>query len=229
MPETAARSLSPVPLAYPLRGSFRAMNSPARRVPSHGSHVMGTTYAIDLVPVDARGRSAPWGWRAAFATEAPEAFAGFGADVLAPVTGTVVIVHDGEDDHRARRSLFTALPYLARQAERLREGPAGLAGNHVVIAMREDGPFVLVAHLRRGSIRVRPGDRVHGGQVIAACGNSGNSTQPHVHVQATDSRDWAHARGLPIAFAAAGAPAMPREGQLITVRDGQADDVGGKA
>lgn len=218
MPEPAAHPMSPVSLAYPLRGSFRAMNSPARRVPSHGSHVMGTTYAIDLVPVDTRGRSAPWGWRAAFATEAPDAFVGFGADVLAPVTGTVAIVHDGEEDHRARRSPFTALPYLAGQAERLRAGPAALAGNHVVIAMGEDGPFVLVAHLRRGSIRVRPGDRVHAGQVIAACGNSGNSTQPHVHVQATDSTHWPRARGLPIVFAAEDAPAMPREGQLVTVR-----------
>jgi murein DD-endopeptidase MepM/ murein hydrolase activator NlpD len=219
MPEPAATPASPVPLEYPLRGSFRAMNSPARRVPSHGTHVMGTTYAIDLVPVDARGRAAPWGWRAAFATEAAEDFAGFGVDVLAPVTGTVTIAHDGEDDHRVRRSIPAALPYLARQAQRLREGPAALAGNHVVIAAGDDGPFVLLGHLRRGSVRVAPGQAVAAGQVVAECGNSGNSTQPHVHLQATDSTDWARTRGLPIVFATAGAPSMPAEGETVTVRD----------
>jgi murein DD-endopeptidase MepM/ murein hydrolase activator NlpD len=206
------------------------MNSPARRVPSHGTHVMGTTYAIDLVPVDARGRSAPWGWRAAFATEAPEDFAGFGVDVLAPVAGTIVLVHDGEDDHRARRSL-AALPYLARQGQRLREGPAALAGNHVVIAAGDNGPFVLLAHLRRGSMRVAPGQRVDAGQVVAECGNSGNSLQPHVHLQATDSTDWARTRGLPIVFATTGAPAMPAEGETVTVRDSSSPSggVGGAA
>ena len=49
----------PVLLRYPLEGSFRARNSPARRVPSHGTDLMGTTYAIDLIPVDARGLPAP--------------------------------------------------------------------------------------------------------------------------------------------------------------------------
>jgi murein DD-endopeptidase MepM/ murein hydrolase activator NlpD len=44
------------------------------------------------------------------------------------------------------------------------------------------------------------GETVEVGQPIGLCGNSGNSTQPHVHLQATDSRDWSTARGLPIAF-----------------------------
>lgn len=210
--------VDPVPLEYPLRGSFRAMNSPARRVPSHGTHVMGTAYAIDFVPVDGRGRSAPWSWRAALVTEAPENFVGFGAEVLAPVTGTVALVHDGEEDHRARRSP-AALPYLAGQAQRLREGVAALAGNHVVIAASDGGPFVLIAHLRRGSILVQPGERVRAGTVVAQCGNSGNSTQPHVHLQATDSTDWLRARGLPIVFVTSGAPGMPGEGEVVTVRD----------
>jgi murein DD-endopeptidase MepM/ murein hydrolase activator NlpD len=41
---------------------------------------------------------------------------------------------------------------------------------------------------------------VASGTPIAQCGNSGNSTEPHVHVQATDSADWFRANGLPITF-----------------------------
>jgi hypothetical protein len=131
-----------VVLSYPFTGRWLARNSPARRVPSHATHLMGTTYAIDFIAVDARGRSAPRGWRAAVATEPAEAFIGFGAPILAPCSGRVVIVHDGEPDHEARRSQLTLLRYRLGQARRARGGPPAIAGNHVVIAVDTEGPFV---------------------------------------------------------------------------------------
>ena len=136
----------------------------------------------------------------AVATEPPERFSAFGSPILAPAAGEVVLAHDGETDHAARRSVLTLVPYLLTQASRVRDGAAGIAGNHVVLALGAGGPFVLLAHLRRGSLLVRVGDRVSLGDQVGECGNSGNSTQPHVHVQATDSIDWPTARGLPIAF-----------------------------
>ncbi|GAA1826768.1 M23 family metallopeptidase [Agromyces salentinus] len=207
----------PVLLSYPLRGLFRARNSPARRVPSHGTDLMGTTYAIDLIPVDSRGRSAPWGWRAVGTTERPDAFIGFGATVFAPGAGVVVVAHDGETDHEARRSQLALLRYMAGQAERIRRGPAAIAGNHVVIDLGDDGPFVLIAHLQKGSLGVRVGERVRDGEPIGKCGNSGNSTQPHVHVQVTDSIEWTTARGIPIAFRTSAGTELPAESQLIAV------------
>ena len=206
-----------VHLAYPFRGRWLTRNSPARRVPSHGTHLMGTTYAVDFVPVDSRGRSAPWSWRAVVGTERPEVFFGFGRPVLAPCAGRVVIAHDGETDHEARRSQLTLIPYMLGQAGRARQGPAGLAGNHVVIAFRPSGPFILLAHLRRSSLVVSVGDEVESGQVIGQCGNSGNSTRPHVHIQATDNTAWDTALGLPLAFIHARAPQMPQESEIITV------------
>jgi murein DD-endopeptidase MepM/ murein hydrolase activator NlpD len=178
---------------------------------------MGTTYAIDFIAVDAHGRSAPWHWRAAVATEAPENFVGFGAPILAPCSGQVVIAHDGEQDHGARRSPLSLLPYMVSQAARIRGGPPAIAGNHVVIAAGAAGPFILLAHLRKRSVRVSIGDQVHEGVVLGACGNSGNSTQPHLHIQATDTTNWDQARGLPIAFRTTGAPSLPGESEIITV------------
>jgi murein DD-endopeptidase MepM/ murein hydrolase activator NlpD len=75
--------------------------------------------------------------------------------------------------------------------------------------------FVLLAHLRRGSIAVEVGDQVRIGDQVAACGNSGNSTQPHLHVQVTDSVDWDRARGIPMVFDHPSAPLMPRERQIV--------------
>lgn len=59
------------------------------------------------------------------------------------------------------------------------------------------GPVAVLAHLRRGSLRVAPGDRVAAGEVLAECGNSGNSSDPHVHFQLMDGPDIETAHGLP--------------------------------
>jgi murein DD-endopeptidase MepM/ murein hydrolase activator NlpD len=202
-------------LALPLSGPLRVQNSPADRVPSHGTEAFGSSHAVDLVPVDARGRSAP-GTGALRWAEPPERFVGWGRPVRSPVDGVVVTVHDGEPDHEARRSQPALTAYLLGTARRARRGPAGLAGNHVVVAVGPRGPFVTVAHLRCGSVRVRPGDSVAVGLEIGACGNSGNSTEPHVHLQASDSTDWAVARGVPLAFRRPdGSAWLPRSGEVV--------------
>jgi peptidase M23-like protein len=188
-----------VVLRLPFTGTWLARNSPARRVPSHGTHLFATTYAIDFVAVDGRRTAARRDWRTALSTEPPERFLGFGRPVLAPAAGRVVTVHDGEPDHEARRSPLTLTGYALTQAGRVRGGAGAIAGNHVVLELA-DGVHVVLAHLRAGSVQVRTGEPVTAGQRLGACGNSGNSTQPHVHVQAMDSADAATARGLPLAF-----------------------------
>ena len=54
--------------------------------------------------------------------------------------------------------------------------------------------------MRVGSLRVAVGEEVTAGQPVAACGNSGNSTQPHLHLQVMDGVDLSAARGVPMAF-----------------------------
>lgn len=213
MPDETRRT--PLRLDFPFTGRWVARNSPANRVPSHGTNAYGSTYAIDFVRLDLRNRSAARGWRSWVSTEPPEGFVGFGAPILAPLAGTVVIAEDGEPDHEARRSLFAGLPYLLTQQGRIRRGTRGIAGNHVVIAADAGGFFVLVAHLRRGSVCVTPGEVVRAGALIGTCGNSGNSTEPHVHLQATDSTDWATARGIPISFGREGRECLPRDGEVF--------------
>ena len=192
---------SPVLLSLPFTGRWLVQNSPARRVPSHGVDLLGQRYAIDFVGVDARGRTAlVRDWRTVLATEPPARFVAFGAPILAPVDGVVVVAHDGEADHAARRSQLALIPYALGQGGRVRQGIGAVAGNHVIIADRATGAFVALVHLRRGSLQVRAGARVRVGEPVGECGSSGNSTQPHVHVQAMDSTDLAVARGVPLAF-----------------------------
>ncbi len=188
-------------MSLPFTGLWRARNSPARRVPSHGSDLFGERYAIDFLGVDDRHRSSGTrDWRTLVATEPPERFVAFGRPILAPGRGTVVAVHGAEPDHEARRSQLALVPYALGQAARIRRGAGAIAGNHVVVHLSQSDTFVLLAHLQSGSIRVSVGQEVADGQQIARCGNSGNSTQPHVHVQVMDDADPLVARGVPMAF-----------------------------
>jgi hypothetical protein len=90
----------------------------------------------------------------------------FGKPLLAPADGVVTFVVDGHPDQR-----------IGTVDNRHQ------AGNHVVIDIGR-GRFIMMGHLRPGSIRVRVGDRVRAGQEIAQVGNSGNTDQPHLHIQA---------------------------------------------
>src|SRR5918995_3909231 len=109
-------ALDPVVLALPFRGTWLARNSPARTVPSHGTHLFATTYAMDFIAVEGRRTAATRDWRTLLSTEPPERFFAFGQPILAPAAGRVVTVHDGEADHEARRSQLARVPYALTQA-----------------------------------------------------------------------------------------------------------------
>ncbi|MEV6348378.1 M23 family metallopeptidase [Actinoplanes sp. NPDC051851] len=193
-------SMRPVELILPFRGSWIVENSPARRVPSHGTHAFGAGHAIDFVAVRGGRTATVRDWRTVLSAEPVERFYAFGRPVLAPAAGRVVSVLDGVPDLVARRSFPSRLGYALTQASRARQGARGLAGNHVVLALADDGPYLVVAHLRRGTVAVREGDRVSAGEPLGRCGNSGNSTQPHVHLQVMTDADPFAATGVPILF-----------------------------
>ncbi|MBD0860204.1 M23 family metallopeptidase [Gordonia sp. zg691] len=108
-----------------------------------------------------------------------------------------------------------SLPATERHAltVRARTGWVALAGNHVFI--EAGGVVVALCHLRQGGLLVRPGQRVRVGDVLGHCGNSGNSTEPHVHVQAIDNRDVERASAVPLTFSGS----LPRNGEVVAVSE----------
>jgi len=198
-----------VDLAFPFQGRWLVQNSPADRVPSHGTTAFASSYAIDFVPVGPDGRSAPVRFATFVRTEPPERFPGYGREVLAPVSGVVVASHDAEVDHDAYRGL-PSVGYALTQQRRAASGWLALAGNHVMVGTAS-GAVVALCHLRQHSAAVRPGDHVQVGQVVGRCGNSGNSTEPHLHLQVLDREDVERAQPVPITFRGS----VPRAGEVV--------------
>lgn len=202
--------IATVDLNCPFTGRWLVQNSPANRVPSHGTTLFASSYAIDFVPVDAAGRTAPMTLGALVRPQFPERFPGFGRPLVAPIEGTVLAAHDSEPDHVAYRG-FPSVGYALTQQRRARAGWVALAGNYVLI--EGDGWVVALCHLQRGSIRLGAGQRVQIGDVLGRCGNSGNSTEPHVHLQAIDGCDIKRAKAVPITFGGL----LPRNGDVVRV------------
>lgn len=207
----------PLVLDYPFRGRWLTQNSPADRVPSHGTTRFALDLSIDLVPVDEHGRTAPIRLRSLLRPEPATAFPGFGRDLLAPLSGVVHAVHEGEQDHPAMRGL-PSLGYALSQGRRAAAGWEALAGNHVILQAGGNGPrpqqvFIVLCHLQRGSIVVRAGQRIGAGERVGACGNSGNSTEPHVHLQAMTAADPSVAGPIAITFP----DGLPRNGTILEI------------
>ncbi|ALE73524.1 peptidase [Pseudonocardia sp. EC080610-09] len=199
-----------IDLEYPFAGRWLTRNSPASAVPSHGTTRFASSYAIDFVPVDGTGRSAPLTLGSLVRSEDSRRFTGFGRPVTAPVAGTVVGVENDLPDHDSYRGL-PSVGYALTQARRLRAGWRALAGNHVLIDA--GGVVVALCHLRRGSVEVGFGQDVAVGERVGGCGNSGNSTEPHVHVQAVDDPVIEHAVAVPVMFRGE----LPRNGRFVDV------------
>ena len=127
----------------------------------------------------------------------------YGTPVVAPASGRVHHATDGAPDHvPGTPSADLANP----------------TGNAVVLELATD-TFLVLAHLAPGSVLVEEGDSVNEGDPLGACGNSGNTSEPHIHIhhQRQDPKEYPinFAEGLPLYFRGHDGPAMPRGGVEI--------------
>lgn len=188
---------SPV-IALPVSGTWRVSQGHACES-NHRRGRLGGEFAWDLVAVNESGRSGSPGFDS---SRRNEDSATFGRPVLAPVAGQVVFVADGVDDNDELKE------FPRRTLVESARAPRWIFGNHLVLDAGR-GVFVLIAHLKKDSIVVRPGASVREGDLVARAGNSGNTMLPHVHVQVMDRAD-------PTDPGASGVPALFRDYVEIT-------------
>lgn len=154
----------PHALAFPLDGGrFVVAQGGGIGILNHHSGHRVQRHAVDITAVGASGFRA-----SGLLPQDPARYAIFGKPVISPCDGTVAAAVDG-------------LPDLSPpQADR--NNPAG---NHAVLAC--GGLLVELAHLRKGSVAVAVSKPIQVGDPIGQAGNSGNSTEPHLHIHAIDA------------------------------------------
>lgn len=106
----------------------------------------------------------------------------FDKPLYAPAAGTITEVMDGLDDN---------VPGVMN--------PFAPPGNHIVID-HGNGEFSVMAHMRKGSVAVKVGDKVKQGQLVGHCGNSGNTSEPHLHYHLQNTGSFGNSEGLPAPF-----------------------------
>lgn len=164
-------------LEFPLRdGAYyvgQGGNNPL--INYHNTHP-SQKYALDILAIDRWGRRAA-GWYPAELDK----YVMFGRPVYSPCDGVVTKVVDGHPDLSPPES-----------------DPQNAPGNHVVIHCH--GVNVVFAHLKQESVTVAIGDRVDAGVLIGAVGNSGNTTEPHLHIHAVraEAPDAIRGAGVPL-------------------------------
>jgi len=123
----------------------------------------------------------------------------FGARVLAVADGTVLETVDGLPEN-VPDPVARAVPIT----------PATLGGNYILLDLGDE-TYAVYAHLQPGSLRVKRGERVRTGQVLALVGNTGNSSEPHLHFQLADGAKAFDAEGIPYALASFDLEAEPAQ------------------
>ncbi|PWI41039.1 M23 family metallopeptidase [Streptomyces sp. ICBB 8177] len=170
------------PLCFPLKGGTWYVAQGGGKGLNHHVAFREQRGALDIVAVDpAHGSRRPHRLVNGLDGDGrsgggPESYVIYGAKLYAPCDGTVVSAADGLPD---------------QEPGRIRFGP--LYGNHVFIDTGHE--IVKMAHLRPGSVAVTTGQTVRAGQLVGEVGNSGNTTEPHLHLHA--ERDGV---GLDLAF-----------------------------
>lgn len=126
----------------------------------------------------------------------------YGVEVIAPASGTVISIEDSETDLPPGNDDFKSM-----------------AGNHIYIRLDDTGTYLVLAHLKQGSVKVKIGQHIEEGTVIARVGNSGNSSEPHLHIhhqrQDPSKTSIFLSEGLPLYFRDIDGPSMPEGGSRI--------------
>jgi hypothetical protein len=191
-----------VVVQFPLRGEWVAVRTPAHRVPSHGTDLLGQRYAFDFVrPDHRRGLHLHPGsaLRAALFGERTRDYYGWGQPIHAAFDGVVVAAVDRVPErphvHVVGELAHTLTATVGFDPAR---GVDSVAGNHVIVQGAD--AYAVFAHLVPGTVSVTTGQRVRAGEVIGRVGHTGNSTAPHLHFHLMDSPDPVRAQGIPCAF-----------------------------
>jgi murein DD-endopeptidase MepM/ murein hydrolase activator NlpD len=142
--------------------------------------------------------------------ETNEDFYGWGRELIAPADGHVLYAR-GDVPENPRPGIVLRNVFL-RMPE-----PLWAAAGNVVVIDHGNGEYSVLAHMQKGSVRVKTGDKVRQGEVLGLLGNSGNSDAPHLHYQLMAGALIFRSDGLPSHFENLESP-LPKRGVFLEAK-----------
>ena len=192
-------------VSFPLKGIYITPNTPGTKIPSHGTDSFGETYAIDFVMIKENEKlRKPYSKSfLEYLTKGLDLkyFYGWGQTVYSPVSGEVIEVENNIEERNPVRILNDYKNTIKVTKEFINTGtsPEIITGNYVMIKINKN-QYALLAHLKKGSVKVVVGQKIKVHDIIGELGHSGNSTMPHLHMQFMNSNNYRVAKGLPFIF-----------------------------
>jgi hypothetical protein len=196
----------PISVRFPLSGVWCAANTPGHKVPSHGTDFLGQRFAYDFIQIDwgAKGYKfykTPILRSLLFGVKLEDTYS-WSKAIYSPFDAEVVEVNDGVMErnpvHILRDLMVVLKNGLFFRAENNTD-LCNLLGNYIILK-KATGVYCLIAHAKMGSVKVRVGQEVKEGELVAQVGHSGNSTAPHLHFQLMNSPHLLQSDGLPCCF-----------------------------
>lgn len=196
----------PIAVKLPLSGEWCAVNTPGEKVPSHGTDLWGQTYAYDFLQIDWDKKGYKFHKASAltsliFGVNLEDTYC-WSQPIFSPFDGEIIEARDGIEERNpvhVVRDLFVVLKNAFFFKGETNTELQPLLGNFIIIK-RDDDVYCLLAHARKGSIKVKVGETVAEGHKISEVGHSGNSTAPHLHFQLMDNPNLIEAKGIPCCF-----------------------------
>ncbi|MCL2170556.1 MAG: M23 family metallopeptidase [Defluviitaleaceae bacterium] len=185
---------SPNSYILPFSGSWTVVNGGADKEISHSWGIYPQRYALDFIMTDDDGNYFQ-GDKTAL-----DSYFCYGADIIAPADGVIVKSVAHHPDSRV-------------DGEKAHCDANDILGNHLIID-HGGGEFSLIGHLAPNSLTATAGEWVQQGQIIAKCGNSGNTSMPHIHFQLQAGKGAFLSAGLPIAFSGIAAQPHPNYAKI---------------
>lgn len=192
---------NPVIVDFPLRGEWSAPNTPGKKIPSHGTDILGQRFAYDFLKLkNEKPFSKSLFHYFLFGVPTKSSYC-WKESVFAPLDGQVIRAIDGIKEPKR---LYLPIDLIKVILNGLFFDPAKsdldkLLGNHIIM-QHDKTLFSMFAHLHPHTIAVKVGNTVKTGDKLGCVGHTGNSTSPHLHFQLMDSPDLLTAKGIACAF-----------------------------
>ena len=198
-------------IQFPLKGEWVACHTPADKIPTHGTDVLGMRYAYDILQIHWKEKGLkfynPSKLKYWLKGVTLDECLGYGQIIYSPFDGEIIEAYSVFGERNRLHPVIDfilghgkSVTFIFSKKPEKNNDLLPIIGNYIIMKMKNKDVYSLFAHLKQGSLKVAAGDEVNVDQPIAEVGHSGNSTAPHLHFQLMNKANLLTSEGIQCKF-----------------------------